>query len=185
MLWCLVLEAKECMNAYVLTPSHTHTSKHTKPGNNRRRQRRGHRGHQQPISSSSTPHESSIRTASPLPLVVLGRRAEQPPSARTGQFHRQQEVKMQRIRSLLLASLSINLVRTRFVFGVASFLLPSFVPAARLTRQAERLLLGIFPFSPSSLRRHTCNKQLSYPFQSLIHTINTDTDRSVAFCWRP
>ncbi len=56
---------------------------------------------------SSGSNGSSSNHSGSLPLV-LGRRSDQPPSARTGQYHRQQEVKMQRIRSLLLASLSIN-----------------------------------------------------------------------------
>lgn len=47
-------------------------------------------------------------SAQPSLQTIL--RQVQPPSTRTGQFHRQQEVKMQRIRGVLLASLSINLV---------------------------------------------------------------------------
>jgi hypothetical protein len=59
--------------------------------------------------NATTSAGGSSSSNSTLPLV-LGRRQDQPPSARTGQYHRQQEVKMQRIRSLFLASLSINCV---------------------------------------------------------------------------
>jgi hypothetical protein len=74
--------------------------------------RKGRRRKQHPTLGGGKSHYSSSRGPSPPPQPSLQTilRQAQPPSIRTGQFHRQQEVKMQSIRGLLLASLSINLV---------------------------------------------------------------------------
>ncbi len=57
--------------------------------------------------SSVSSHRPTMQAQPSLQTIL---RQAQPLSTRTGQFHRQQEVKMQSIRGLLLASLSINLV---------------------------------------------------------------------------
>jgi len=72
--------------------------------------RKGRRRKQHPTLGGK-PHSSSQGPQAPAqPSLQTILRQAQPPSIRTGQFHRQQEVKMQSIRGLLLASLSINLV---------------------------------------------------------------------------
>lgn len=57
--------------------------------------------------SSFSSHRPPMQAQPSLQTIL---RQAQPLSTRTGQYHRQQEVKMQSIRGLLLASLSINLV---------------------------------------------------------------------------